>query len=71
MVGLWAEREVPKMSKPMMDHFSMVLDLVSHAMFDFVKPMTYATHMAIHVADTCVSVSVWMHLPPHLPCLKY
>ena len=29
MVGLWAEREVPKMSKDQMKHFSVVLDLVS------------------------------------------
>ena len=28
MVGLWAEREVPQMSRAMMDQFSVVLDLV-------------------------------------------
>ncbi len=30
-VGLWAEREVPKMPRHMLDHFSSVLDLVSAA----------------------------------------
>lgn len=28
MVGLWAEREVPLMEMDMLDHFSIVLDMV-------------------------------------------
>ncbi len=29
MVGLWAERQVPKMSRPMLNSFSDILDCVS------------------------------------------